>query len=74
MYHVRRRFEKSLDYDKERAIYALDNMRAWREVEREARERGLSLDDRFAIRVKKTVPSMVAFKEWMLKQGSNKLN
>jgi transposase len=70
MDHVRRRFEKSLDYDKERAAYALDTMRAWYEVEREARENELTLDDRFAMRVEKTVPSMMAFKEWLQKEVS----
>jgi transposase len=68
MDHVRRRFEKSLDYDNKRAAYAIDTMRAWYNVEREAKENGLSQADRFAMRVEKTVPSMEAFKEWMLAQ------
>lgn len=43
-------------------------MRAWYSVEREAKENGLSQADRFSMRVDRTVPSMEAFKEWMLVQ------
>ena len=70
MDHVRRRFEKALDSDRERAVYALDTMRSWYDVEREAREKGLSQTERFTMRVEKTVPSMQAFQAWMLKQVS----
>lgn len=68
MDHVRRRFEQALDYDNEKARYALDVVGIWYAVEREARENGLSLEDRFAIRVAKTVPSMNEFKEWLKTQ------
>jgi transposase len=68
MDHARRRFEKALDSDRERAGHALDTMRSWYEVEREAREKGLSQTERFTMRVEKTVPSMEAFHVWMLKQ------
>ena len=68
MDHVRRRFEKALEYDKVRATYALDAMREWYGVEREAREADLSSDERLALRREKVAPSMDAFKDWMRKQ------
>jgi transposase len=67
MDHVRRRFEKALEYDKERATYALEKMKSWYEVERNAREQSYTLDQRFADRLEKTVPSMREFKNWLSK-------
>jgi transposase len=52
----------------DRAAYAIDLMREWYAVEREAREKGLSMEERFALRTEHTVPSMKSFKAWMLKQ------
>jgi len=43
--YVRRRFEKALDYDKERAQHSLDTIREWYLLEREAREKELSSED-----------------------------
>ena len=68
MDHVRRRFEKAQEYDRERAAFALDTLQGWYAVEREARENGLSQEERFALRIERTVPSMKSFKDWMLKQ------
>jgi len=70
MDHVRRRFENALDYDKERAHYVLDIMREWYLLEREAREKELSSDDRLIMRKEKIAPSMETFKGWMLEQVS----
>jgi hypothetical protein len=70
MDHVRRRFEKALDYDKERAHYVLDIMREWYLLEREAREKELSSDDRLIMRKEKIAPSMETLKGWMLEQVS----
>jgi transposase len=68
MDHIRRRFEKALGYDKERAPYALDMMRIWYNLESEAREKGLSFDERLVMRREKIAPSMEAFKLWMQQQ------
>jgi hypothetical protein len=65
MDHVRRRFEKTLDYDKPRATYALDAMRPWYELETAARHAGLSLDERFARGIATTVPAMKEFGAWL---------
>lgn len=70
MDHVRRRFEKALGYDKERAQYALDTMREWYMLEREAGETGLSFDERLTMRKEKIASSMETFKSWMLEQVS----
>ena len=68
MDHVRRRFEKALAYDQQRARYALDTMKSWYEVEGEARKQNLSLAQRFERRTVQTVPSMRAFKDWLGEQ------
>jgi transposase len=68
MDHVRRRFEKAKDYDKARSAYALDTMSEWYMVEREAREKGLSFDERLALRKEKVAASMAAFKTWVQQQ------
>jgi|AGTN01.2.fsa_nt_gi Transposase and inactivated derivatives len=71
--HVRRRFEKALAYDNERATFALDSMRVWYMLERQARESGLSFNDKLAMRREKIAPSMGCFKQWMLEQVSQVL-
>lgn len=68
MDHVRRRFEKALDFDKSRAEYALNAMRPWYELETQARMDGLSLAQRFSGRVATTVPAMRAFGLWLKAQ------
>jgi transposase len=68
MDHVRRRFEKALEYDKERSVNALDIMREWYNLEREAREMNLSFDERLAMRKEKIATSMNTFKKWMQQQ------
>lgn len=68
MDHVRRRFEKALAYDCERARYALDIMQNWYAVEDKARGEGLTLQQRFELRQAETVPSMSAFKQWLTEQ------
>jgi len=65
MDHCRRRFEQAKGYDAKRALHALDTMRKWYDVEHEARENGLSLEERFEKRRTVTVPSMHEFKQWL---------
>jgi transposase len=69
MDHIRRRFEKALEYDKERANHSLDMMRQWYKLESNARENQLSPEDKLAMRRENIAPSMEAFKEWMLEQA-----
>lgn len=68
MDHVRRRFEKCLEYDAERATHALDAMREWYGFEREARESKISPEDKLALRKKKIAPYMESFGKWMQEQ------
>lgn len=68
MDHVRRRFEKSKDYDPVRSTHALDTMRDWYALEREAREKNLSFDERLVLRKENVASSMAAFKIWMQEQ------
>jgi hypothetical protein len=68
MDHVRRRFEKALEYDAVRATHALDIMGEWYKLERNAREDDLSAEDKLAMRREKIKPSMEQFKIWMQEQ------
>lgn len=71
MDHVRRKFEQALGNDDTRARHAIDTMRNWYQVEAGAKENNLSVDERFALRVNKTVPSMKAFGNWLKEQLPN---
>ena len=73
MDHVRRRFDKAILFDKKRAEHALETMRTWYMVEREAKEQNLSFDERLALRKEKVAHSMAAFKTWMQQQLSEVL-
>lgn len=68
MDHVRRRFEKALGYDAERATHAIDTMREWYALERDAKEKELSAEDKLSMRKEKIKPSMEQFKVWMQEQ------
>jgi len=68
MDHVRRRFEKALEYDAERATHALDTMGEWYALERDAKEKELSAEDKLSMRREKIKPSMEQFKVWMQEQ------
>lgn len=68
MDHVRRRFEKALGYDAERATHALDTIREWYTLERDAKEKELSAEDKLSMRREKIKPSMEQFKTWMQEQ------
>jgi transposase len=63
--HARRGFEESLHNDKCRAAYALEEYRRLFDVERDARERNLSPDDRLALRKEKAEPIIAGFKGWL---------
>ncbi len=65
MDHVRRKFESALEYDKKRASYALKIIKHWYEVEGDAREQKLTLEQRFALRCEKSVPAIRSFKNWL---------
>jgi transposase len=68
MDHVRRRFEKALEYDPVRSTHALDIIGEWYTLERDARENEISLEDKRSMRKEKIKPSMEKFKAWMQEQ------
>jgi transposase len=63
--HGRRYFEKSLGSDKKRADYALRIYQKIFEVEREAKDKEFSWEQRLMLRKEKTVPIMDDFKQWL---------
>ncbi len=74
MAHVRRYFEKALDYNREKAEYALNIIKSWFSVDTEAREKGLSHDKRLALRKENNMKeSFIDFKKWMFKQCEEEL-
>ena len=56
MAHARRKFEKALDNDLERAEYALKKIQDLYKTERKARESKLSYDQRKELRQKEALP------------------
>jgi len=54
--HARRKFEKALDYDRDRAGYVMEQIQKLYMVEREAREQGLTADQRKELRLNKSLP------------------
>lgn len=54
--HARRKFEKALDYDRERAGYVMGQIQELYAIEREAREQELTADQRKELRLNKSLP------------------
>ena len=68
MDHVRRKFKQALSNDSKRATYVLDIMKSWYKVEAQAKENGLTHEERFKSRVAETIPSMKSFEQWLKAQ------
>jgi transposase len=66
MAHARRYFEHALDNDKARAEKVLLWMQTLYAVEREAREKKLSAEDRYLLRQQKARPVMDQLGEWIV--------
>src|SRR4030042_3946843 len=56
MAHARRKFEKAKENDMKRAEYVLERMQQLYMTEREAREKGLSFEQRKELRVEQSLP------------------
>jgi hypothetical protein len=67
MAHIRRKFEKALDNDKERATYVLTAMQGLYTIERKAREQAYSQEQRKELRQQEALPIMDELKAWLLK-------
>lgn len=66
MAHARRYFEHALDNDRPRAEKVLLWMQKLYAVEREAREKNLSAEDRYALRQAKARPVIEELENWLL--------
>lgn len=66
MAHIRRKFEKALDNDKQRATHVLTTMQGLYAIERKAREEGYSHEQRRTLRQEEARPVMDGLKAWLL--------
>ncbi len=58
--HARRKFEKALDYDRQRASYVMEQIQKLYAIERHARDNGLSCQQRKELRLDQALPIMNA--------------
>ena len=65
MAHARRKFDQACDSDRERAEKALLLFQSLYEIEREARDHGLSYDDRQALRQEKLIKPLEDLHAWL---------
>lgn len=68
MAHARRKFEKAKDNDLKRAEYVLERIRQLYLVEREAREKDLSPEQRKELREEQSLPVLQEMEKWMKEQ------
>jgi transposase len=68
MAHARRKFEKAKDNDLKRAEYVLERMQQLYLIEREAREKGLSPEQRKDLRAEQSLPVLKELEKWMKEQ------
>ena len=66
--HIRRKFHESLQNDKVRASHAMELIGGLYDIEREAREKELSADERKALRDEKARPILKLFQDWLKAQ------
>lgn len=71
--HARRNFDKALDTDRERASVAMQLIQKIYDVEREARDAGLSYDQRKELRLEKALPVLNTMGTWLANQGNHVL-
>ena len=68
MAHARRKFEKAKDNDLTRAEYVLERMQQLYLIEHEAREKGLSPEQRKELRAEQSLPVLKEMEKWMKEQ------
>jgi transposase len=73
MAHARRGFEKALPYDEEKAGYAMDMFQKLYAVEQEAREKSLSPEERYKLRLEKSLPLLNELSKWMVETWKTSL-
>ena len=65
MAHARRGFDKAIPYDSKNATYALLMFQKLYEIERQAREEGISPTERHALRLEKSLPVLNELGKWV---------
>lgn len=73
MAHARRYFVEAQDYDAARAAWMLSQMQQLYQLERQAREGGLSHDERYRLRQEFAPPILTAIKTWLDQQARDVL-
>jgi transposase len=73
MAHARRGFEKALPYDKEKARYAMDMFQKLYAIEQQAREENLSPEERYNLRLDKSLPLLNELSKWMVETWKTSL-
>jgi hypothetical protein len=68
MAHARRMFNEALQNDEARASYAMEQIQALYAVERDAREQGLSFEEKKTLRQQRSVPILHNLGSWMKSQ------
>jgi len=68
MAHARRKFEKAKENDTKRAEYVLERMQQLYMIEREAREKGSSFEQRKELREEQSLPILQEMEKWMKEQ------
>lgn len=66
MAHARRGFEKALDYDKDRAGYAMGMFQELYKIERQAREKNLTPKQRHKLRLDQSLPILNELGKWIV--------
>lgn len=66
MAHARRGFEKALPYYKEKAGYAMDMFQQLYAIEQQAREENFSWEERYELRLEKSLPLLNELSKWMV--------
>jgi len=65
MAHARRGFEKALDYDKSKAEYAMGMFQKLYAIEREAKEKQLTPEQRHELRLEQALPILNELGKWI---------
>jgi len=72
MAHARRYFDQALDNNEELASFMLKKIQKLYNLEREAKQAGLSYQQRYVLRQEKAVPILDEIQAWLYKQASEK--
>ena len=73
MAHARREFEKALPYDNEKAGYAMDIFQQLYAIEQEARDKNLSPEERYKLRLEKSLLLLNELSKWMVETWKTSL-